>query len=881
MSITAEVTRRTFLKILASGATVGLSVTSLPGMAMNASRPRLTEVPAWAPEPGRARWRIDGLPKVLGQKIYARDFKARDFKDWPQNEQFLYAVRCDRYDQVVTGYDLGMLPAGLRPVAVIDAQALVDKKLKLADGMNSPFLATIGKPADFFGQPVAMLIFANFDAYRRAVKILQFNPDVIKYGAPAAAATGTYTPVTSYVRDDAKNFNYVYTPNYAAGKDAVAAGISAAIDAKTWPTFTRQFYTQTIDPMFMEPESGMAWYDPATQQLNLVLGTQSPSGDLRNAADIFDGSAYPVKDIDLLSCYPGGGFGGRDSSLFSMYLALAAPFSSGPLRWAQSRFEQFQVGLKRCETDFSETLAVDANGKIQALRCDFTLNGGDQMNLTPFVAQLAALSSMSCYNIPRAIANARSMQTPQLMGGSQRGFGGPQAFMAIETLLDEASQALNIDPFELRRRNLLGKGRGATVTGAPILQDLQLEEMLQRLERHPLWQNRKLTQQARQRQGLLYGVGFALSNEAYGTSGDGMFGAVQIEPTGTITIYTPYIDMGNGAATALGLAPASYLGRNANSINMGETQLFDALNLTTTRPKPPAPVPQNYVIKASGSASACLGAFYQYHVVEQAGLALVLQTLLPAANAIWGREVPAAALSWKDNRLHAEGVKSLPWSALVKQATRMRLPMVAVVHASYVGGFATAPFTFRSGAATLPLDYVAMGLTVDTLQPIPRGEVANPPTINFRFGRTTYAPCGSLVAATIEPRTGVVAVESVVSVLSAGVQHCPQMVSGQSQGAIAMALGNVLLEHCPNDRTGPGNGTWNLHRYAIARSTDIPRQELIVLPPAPGETTARGIAEAVMCPIGPSILNALAMATGGKRYTTTPVTARAVLESLK
>ena len=107
------------------------------------------------------------------------------------------------------------------------------------------------------------------------------------------------------------------------------------------------------------------------------------------------------------------------------------------------------------------------------------------------------------------------------------------------------------------------------------------------------------------------------------------------------------------------------------------------------------------------------------------------------------------------------------------------------------------------------------------------------------------------------------------------------MVSGQSQGAIAMALGNVLLEHCPNDRSGPGNGTWNLHRYAIARSTDIPQRELIVLPPAPGETTARGIAEAVMCPIGPSILNALAMATGGKRYTTTPVTARAVLESLK
>jgi CO/xanthine dehydrogenase Mo-binding subunit len=879
MDMSSGVSRRTFLKVLASGATVSLSVTSLSALAMNASRPRLTEVPDWAPEPGKARWRIDGMQKVLGQKIYARDFKARDFKDWPQDaEYFLYAIRCDRYDAIITGYDLSMLPQELQPVTIIDAQKLVDNKLNLAGNMNSPFIATIGKAADFFGQPVAMLIFPSFDVYRRAVKILQFNPAVISYGAKARIKNQVYQPSFSYVRDEGQNFNYVYSADYQARQAEVSKQITDAIDSHTWPTFSRKFYTQTIDPMFMEPEAGLAWYDPGAQQLSLVLGTQSPTGDAADAAGIFDKSVFAVKDIDLVSCYPGGGFGGRDESYFSMYLSMAAPFSAKPLRWAQNRFEQFQIGLKRCETHFSESLAVDRNGKIQALQCKFTLNGGDQKNLTPYVAQLAALSSMSCYNVPRVVAAASSIQTPQLLGGSQRGFGGPQAFIAIETLLDEASQALAIDPFTLRRRNLLGKGRGATVTGAPILQDLQLEDILQRLESHPLWKERAATQQAKQREGLLYGVGFAMSNEAYGTSGDGMFGAVQIEPTGTITVYTPYVDMGNGAATALGLAPASYLGRNANSINMGETQLFDALNLTT---KSATPTPANYVLKSSGSSSACLGAFYQYHVVEQAGLVLILQTLLPAARSLWKTETPASALSWKDNRLHAAGLPSLPWSALVKRAMRMKLPMVAVVHASYVGAFATAQYAFTSGDATVPLDYIAMGLTVDTLQPVARSQLVNPPSINFKFGRTTYAPCGSLVAATINPKSGEVAIESVVSVLCAGVLHCPQMVSGQSQGAIAMAIGNVLLEHCPNTAEGPGNGTWNLNKYAIARSTDIPKQELIILPPAPGETTARGIAEAVMCPIAPSILNALAMATHGQRYTKLPVTAHTILESLK
>jgi CO/xanthine dehydrogenase Mo-binding subunit len=880
MEISPKVTRRVFLKLLASGATVSLSVTSLSSWALSSDRASVPDTPEWAPEAGKARWRIDGMPKVLGQKIYARDFKARDIEGWPQEENFLYALRCDRYDQIVSSYDLSMLPAELQPLAIVNAEALVVNNMKLASNMNSQFFAQRGKAAEFFGQPVAMLIFANFDVYRRAVKILQFNPAVIQYGAKVTSQDTVYTPSFNYVRDDAEKFNYVYTDSttYNNQEAAVAKNIQAEIASKTWPTFSGSFYTPVIDPMFMEPESGMAWYDTGAQQLNLVLGTQSPMGDITDCASIFDGSKFPVQNVDLLSCYPGGGFGGRDQSYFSEYLAMAAPFAKKPLRWAQNRFEQFQVGLKRCESTFTETLAVDKDGTIQAIDCNFVMNGGGQKNLSPYVAQLAALSSMSCYNIPRAVATASCTHTPQLMGGSQRGFGGPQAFMAIETLLDEAAQILKIDPFTLRRKNLLGKDHGATVTGAPILQDLQLHEMLDKLERHPLWKDRFQTQQRKKQQGLLYGVGFALSNEAYGTSGDGMFGAIQINENGKVTVYTPYIDMGNGAATALGLAPSAYLGRNANNIDMGVTELFDALNLTT---QIATPVPSNYVLKGSGSASACLGAFYQFHVVEQAGLALLLQSLLPAANTLWGSAQPASAIKWKDNHLHAGNLPPLAWTTLVKQAWRMRLPMVAVTHASYVGGFATAQFAFDTGAATLQSDYIAMGPSTNRLEALVRSNLNNPPAINGKFGRTTYAPCGSLVAASIDPQNGKVTIDDVISVLSAGVQHCPQIVSGQSQGAVAMAIGNVLLEQCPNNETGPGNGTWNLNKYSIARSTDIPRQELIVMAPAPGETTARGIAEAVMCPIAPSILNALAMATGGKRYTNTPVTSQIILESLK
>ncbi|WP_343668339.1 hypothetical protein [Paraburkholderia heleia] len=63
--------------------------------------------------------------------------------------------------------------------------------------------------------------------------------------------------------------------------------------------------------------------------------------------------------------------------------------------------------------------------------------------------------------------------------------------------------------------------------------------------------------------------------------------------------------------------------------------------------------------------------------------------------------------------------------------------------------------------------------------------------------------------------------------------------------------------------------------------TDVPQQELIALPPPDGDRhSARGIGEAVMCPIAPALVNALAMATG-HRFRETPITPDKIREALK
>src|SRR5438552_6908833 len=74
-------------------------------------------------------------------------------------------------------------------------------------------------------------------------------------------------------------------------------------------------------------------------------------------------------------------------------------------------------------------------------------------------------------------------------------------------------------------------------------------------------------------------------------------------------------------------------------------------------------------------------------------------------------------------------------------------------------------------------------------------------------------------------------------------------------------------------RGGPGNGQWNLGQYLIARGSDLPLRDLEIemLPPVTSDEPPKGIAEVVMIPVVPALLNAIHDATG-RRFQSLPVT---------
>ena len=96
---------------------------------------------------------------------------------------------------------------------------------------------------------------------------------------------------------------------------------------------------------------------------------------------------------------------------------------------------------------------------------------------------------------------------------------------------------------------------------------------------------------------------------------------------------------------------------------------------------------------------------------------------------------------------------------------------------------------------------------------------------------------------------------------------------GQAQGGFAMGVGYALLETLPPFEGGPGNGQWNLGKYLIARGSDLPLRnlEIEMLPPVTPDEPPKGMAEVVMIPIVPALLNAIFDATG-HRFQSLPVT---------
>ena len=874
--------------------------------------------------PGRGVWkpavgRVDGVAKVTGSKIYASDFRASDLPGWPHDTSHALLVRAADATHVYSGLDLARLNKVSQPSVVVTAEDLARVGVRVPEFYAGDLFCPVGKTPTYLGQPVALLIFRTFDAFDKARLALR-EGNFLKFGAETAPvavpnyaafrftriagatpdAPDTYSPLQEgwispgFLESSgrpiwkplpvAKGADYVKGAMYG---EAIRAQLKAENPAIL--TLDREFETQSVDPMFLEPEVGLAWYDRHTANLEVVLGVQSPL-EATEALAFLLGEAkadFKPKNINAQFAYVGGGFGGRDHTPFPLYVALAAMFYPGhTVRLAHDRFQQFQGGIKRHPFKIRSQIGVDrASGLITAFAADHVLDGGGLMNYSTSVAVVAATGAIGIYSIPKVDVTTVAVHSRGVTAGSMRGYGTLQTMTALEVLVDEVAAALPLDPIEFRRRNALRPG-GRTMTGNPYTVSVRTQEILEKLDKHPIWRGRA-DEKSRAKPGFLVGTGVACSTKDYGTGADCSLGSIQIDPQGRISIHGDAVEMGNGIGTAMANRAAIHLGGIADEVTMAQVDVFDALELTTSgnaftitqAAQDEAARNSRWVPAISSATSASIGAHVGTQATAEAARIVFRFGLWPAALSIWGieRTDPKARqwdeAYWQGETLIMTGLAPLSLSAVAARAHAQKGVTGAMAHAFSRWAWSQATFGIDGEDWSADIDALAVSHGGEKFTRLDRKVIAFPPTSYTRIGTAFSSLCGTVVRIEIERATGTLRIARAYSVLECGKALVPEVVLGQSHGGFAMGVGYALLETLPPFEDGPGNGRWNLGQYLIARGSDLPLHDLEVeiLPPLASNEPPKGMAEVVMIPVVPALLNAIFDATG-HRFASLPVT---------
>jgi CO/xanthine dehydrogenase Mo-binding subunit len=173
--------------------------------------------------------------------------------------------------------------------------------------------------------------------------------------------------------------------------------------------------------------------------------------------------------------------------------------------------------------------SIGRSGKILAFAADHILDGGGLANFSLNVATVGATAAIGIYDVPKVDVTTVAVHSRGVTAGSMRGYGTLQTMTALEALVDEVAAALPLDPIEFRRRNALAP-TGRTMTGNPYGVSVRTTEILDKLEKHPIWQQRAQQKSACGARACSSAPALLASTRTTGTGADCSLGRVELVP---------------------------------------------------------------------------------------------------------------------------------------------------------------------------------------------------------------------------------------------------------------------------------------------------------------------------------------------------------------
>ena len=214
------------------------------------------------------------------------------------------------------------------------------------------------------------------------------------------------------------------------------------------------YRTQRVQHAHLETHCAIAWTD-AEGRLVVRTSTQVPFLTRRALARVLD---LPAERVRVLCERVGGGFGGKQEMLVEDVVALAALRTGRPVKLELTREEQFTATTTRHPIAVRVKIGARRDGRLTAIALRAVSNTGAYGNHAGGVLHHGCGESIAVYDIPAKKVDGYAVYTNEVPAGAFRGYGLSQLIFAVESAVDEVARQLGIDPFEMRRRNVIRPG---------------------------------------------------------------------------------------------------------------------------------------------------------------------------------------------------------------------------------------------------------------------------------------------------------------------------------------------------------------------------------------------------------------------------------------
>jgi carbon-monoxide dehydrogenase large subunit len=610
-----------------------------------------------------------------------------------------------------------------------------------------PLLAT--STVNYVGQPVAMVLAENRYLAEDALELVDVDYEPLPVLTDPEQALAPEAP---RVHEDWED-NRALAVRTTVGEPERAFATAAVV-------IEEEFHSHRYVASPIETRGITAAPEPFTGGLTVWAGTQTP----HRLRDHVAGSlGVPASEIRVLATDVGGGFGQKGVLYIEdLLIPFAARQTNRPVRWREDRGENLTASSHAREQTHRIALATDAEGHLVGLRDDILVNFG-AYNATGLVVPYNSLCHLlGPYRVPSAAIGVTGVLTNTMFTSPYRGAGRPEAVFAMERALDRVAARLDLEPAELRARNLIPPEELPYRTGLldragePQVYDSgDFPELLRRAVSMIELDAVRRRQHASGNGPHRLGVGFATYLEATGL---GPFESSRIEvlPSGRVRAALGAPSQGQGHRTSFAQITADALGVPMTDVDIvgGDTAAVPfGVGTLASR-----------ALVTAGNATHRAGKLVRGKILAAAGARL---------------EIDPADLSITDGvvRANAPGGPSISLAELA----------------------GSAPLAGGTGATGAELSE----------------------TVYYQPPGFTFASAAHAAVVDIDTATGEIRIEKYVVVHDSGSVVNPVIAEGQITGGVAQGIGGALYEEMIYDPDGQPS-TASYLDYLVPTSGEIP-----------------------------------------------------------